>query len=104
MAATGFRFEGFHLDPGNRRLTRNGAPVELNARYLDALLLLVREPGQLVPKDRFMGEVWRGIPVTELGVQGTGALGQRLIGGGNAARHVAHQPYPRPEPARLAHQ
>ncbi|RSX64427.1 transcriptional regulator, partial [Sphingomonas koreensis] len=65
MAATGFRFEGFHLDPGNRRLTRNGAPVELNARYLDALLLLVREPGQLVPKDRFMGEVWRGIPVTD---------------------------------------
>ena len=65
MAATGFRFESFHLDPGNRRLTRDGAPVELNARYLDALVLLVREPGQLVHKDRFMAEVWRGIPVTD---------------------------------------
>lgn len=65
MAATGFRFDTFDLDPANRRLTRAGEPVELNARYLDALLLLVREPGQLVSKDRFMAEVWRGVPVTD---------------------------------------
>jgi DNA-binding winged helix-turn-helix (wHTH) protein len=63
--AVGFRFEHFHLDPDNRRLTRAGEPVELNARYLDALTLLVRDPGQLVSKDRFMAEVWRGIPVTD---------------------------------------
>lgn len=65
MATTGFRFDAFHLDPANRRLTRAGEPVELNARYLDALMLLVREPGRLVSKDRFMGEVWRGVPVTD---------------------------------------
>ncbi|HEY0624778.1 transcriptional regulator [Sphingomonas sp.] len=65
MPSDGFRFDTFHLDPGNRRLTRGGVPVELNARYLDALLLLVREPGQLVTKDRFMAEVWRGVPVTD---------------------------------------
>lgn len=65
MAATGFRFERFDLDPANRRLTQDGMPVELSARYLDALLLLVRAPGQLVSKDRFMAEVWRGIPVTD---------------------------------------
>lgn len=65
MAATGFRFESFHLDPANRQLTRDGAPVELNARYLDALVLLVRESGQLILKDRFMAEIWRGVPVTD---------------------------------------
>lgn len=65
MATTGFRFDTFHLDPANRRLTREGEPVELNARYLDALVLLVTEPGQLVSKDSFMAEVWRGIPVTD---------------------------------------
>jgi DNA-binding winged helix-turn-helix (wHTH) protein len=65
MAATGFRFEDFHLDPANRRLMRAGAPVELNARYLDALVLLAGEPGQLISKDRFMAEVWRGVPVTD---------------------------------------
>ncbi len=63
--AGGFRFEDFHLDPVNRQLTRDGAPVEVNARYLDALILLVGEPGQLISKDRFMAEIWRGVPVTD---------------------------------------
>ena len=63
--AGSFRFEGFELDPGNRRLSRDGAPVELSARYLDALVLLAGEQGRLVSKDRFLEEVWRGIPVTD---------------------------------------
>jgi DNA-binding winged helix-turn-helix (wHTH) protein len=60
-----FLFSSFSLDPGDRRLRRDGAPVELNARYLDALALLVREQGKLVSKDRFLDEVWRGVPVTD---------------------------------------
>jgi hypothetical protein len=39
--------------------------MELSARYFDALALLLAEPGRLVSKDRFMAEVWRGIPVTD---------------------------------------
>lgn len=53
------------LDPDDRRLSRDGAQVQLNARYLDALTLLVREEGRLVTKDRFLDEVWRGVPVTD---------------------------------------
>ena len=62
---TSYRFGRFHLDPADRQLRRDGAPVELNARYLDALTLLVSEQGRLVTKDRFLGEVWRGVPVTD---------------------------------------
>jgi DNA-binding winged helix-turn-helix (wHTH) protein len=58
-------FGPFRLDPAERRLTRDGAPVEVSARYLDALILLVAEQGSLVTKDRFMDEVWRGVPVTD---------------------------------------
>jgi DNA-binding winged helix-turn-helix (wHTH) protein len=65
MTSGTFRFEGFELDPADRRLSRDGAPVELSARYLDALVLLASEPGRLVTKDRFHEEVWRGIPVTD---------------------------------------
>lgn len=65
MTLGSFRFDRFSLDPGDRRLTRDGAPVELNARYLDALALLLREAGKLVSKDRFLDEVWRGVPVTD---------------------------------------
>src|SRR3712207_8664132 len=65
MESGGFRFERFVLDPGDRQLRRDDVPVELNARYLDALALLVREAGKLVSKDRFLEEVWRGVPVTD---------------------------------------
>jgi DNA-binding winged helix-turn-helix (wHTH) protein len=60
-----FAFEGFVLDTRERRLSAGDRPVELNGRYLDALALLVGDCGKLVPKDRFLEEVWRGIPVTD---------------------------------------
>ena len=59
------RFGRFRLDIRNRRLLREEEPVELNSRYFDALALLVREAGKLVPKQRFLDEVWRGVPVTD---------------------------------------
>jgi DNA-binding winged helix-turn-helix (wHTH) protein len=58
-------FDDFVLSATERRLTRNGASVDVSGRYLDALLLLARSPGELVTKDRFMAEVWRGVPVTD---------------------------------------
>src|SRR4051794_41174036 len=60
-----FAFDEFVLDPRERRLKRGSAPVELSGRYLDALALLVREQGNLISKDRFLAEVWAGIPVTD---------------------------------------
>lgn len=60
-----FAFEQFVLDTRDRRLKSGREPVDLNGRYFDALALLVRNHGQLVSKDRFMSEVWRGVPVTD---------------------------------------
>ena len=65
MTSGSFRFEDFQLDPADRLLRRGGQPVEVSGRYFDALELLVREQGRLVTKDRFMDEVWRGVPVTD---------------------------------------
>lgn len=64
-ASTTFRFDRFALDTNDRRLRLDGKPVELNARYFDALELLVRNSGSLVSKDRFLDEVWSGVPVTD---------------------------------------
>lgn len=60
-----FVFERFVLDTQERRLLSGDESIELNARYLDALALLVRDCGKLVSKDRFLDEVWRGVPVTD---------------------------------------
>jgi len=60
-----FRFGQFTLDPADRVLSRGGERIDLSSRYLDALVLMLREPGRLITKDRFMAEVWAGIPVTD---------------------------------------
>jgi DNA-binding winged helix-turn-helix (wHTH) protein len=60
-----FAFEQFVLDTGDRRLKADDRPVELNGRYFDALALLIHERGKLVSKDRFLSEVWQGVPVTD---------------------------------------
>jgi DNA-binding winged helix-turn-helix (wHTH) protein len=59
------RFADFTLDAENRLLLRGGTPVELGGRYFDALVMLVRERGRLITKDRLHDEVWRGVPVTD---------------------------------------
>lgn len=65
MDRSRLHFGNFVLDLRNRQLLRGGQPVDLNARYFDALALLAREPGRLITKDEFLGEVWRGVPVTD---------------------------------------
>src|SRR5688572_1065523 len=65
MAARRYQFDRFSLDPIERRLFAGELPVEINSRYFDALLLLLRNPGTLLSKERFLKEVWQGIPVTD---------------------------------------
>jgi DNA-binding winged helix-turn-helix (wHTH) protein len=65
LSSASYRFGLFVLDPHNRQLLQDGTALDINARYLDALTLLVREQGKLVSKDRFLEEVWRGVPVTD---------------------------------------
>src|SRR4029079_12280091 len=65
MPAGRYRFDQYRLDVADRRLMRGSESVDVSGRYFDALALLVSESGRLVSKDRFMDEVWRGIPVTD---------------------------------------
>jgi DNA-binding winged helix-turn-helix (wHTH) protein len=65
MPVRRYQFDGFSLDPVERRLFAGEVLVELNSRYFDALLLLLRHPGTLLSKERFLQEVWQGTPVTD---------------------------------------
>ncbi|HWK53612.1 MAG TPA: winged helix-turn-helix domain-containing protein [Hyphomicrobiales bacterium] len=65
MAVRRYQFDSFSLDPIERRLFAGAVPVELNSRYFDALVLLLQHPGTLLSKERFLQEVWHGIPVTD---------------------------------------
>ena len=65
MQSDSICFGRFVLDRQNRQLLEGDVPVELSSRYFDALALLVVDAGQLVSKERFNNEVWRGVPVTD---------------------------------------
>lgn len=65
LSAKDFRFGDFRLDVPGRRLWKADRPIELSGRYFDALVLLLREHGQLVSKERFFEEVWSGVVVSD---------------------------------------
>ena len=65
MKSGSYHFDLFSLDVEDRTLRRNGEVCEVSNRYFDALVLLVSEAGSLVSKNRFMDDVWRGVPVTD---------------------------------------
>lgn len=60
-----YRFSDFTLDVTNRELLLEEERLDINARYFDALVLLVREHGRLVEKDRFFEEVWDDVVVSD---------------------------------------
>jgi DNA-binding winged helix-turn-helix (wHTH) protein/tetratricopeptide (TPR) repeat protein len=53
-----YRFGPFLLDPAERLVTREGAPVPLTTRLFELLLAFVRSPGVLLTKSDLMDAVW----------------------------------------------
>ncbi|WP_420456450.1 winged helix-turn-helix domain-containing protein [Rubrivirga sp.] len=88
-----YRFGDFRLDVPNRQLWRGDDRVDLNARYFDALVLLVREHGQLVEKDRFFAEVWGDVVVSDSALtQCVKEIRQRLGDDASDPRYVETVP------------
>lgn len=61
-----YSFGPFVLVPQERRLLQAGVPVPLAAKGFDLLVVLVRNHGRLVAKDRLLEEVWPGVVVEEV--------------------------------------
>ena len=55
-----YQFGPFLLDPAERVLTRDGAPVPLTFRVFEMLLTFVRSPGRILTKDELLEAVWPG--------------------------------------------
>src|SRR5580704_9957969 len=63
------RFGQFRLDLRQRKLTRDGEPVQLGSRALDILCVLASADGAVVSKDDLMARVWSGVVVEENNIQ-----------------------------------
>lgn len=58
-------FGPFTLDPGRRRLTRNGRPVTLSPKAFNLLSCLVARRPNVVDKGTLMNEIWPDTAVVE---------------------------------------
>ena len=68
MVKTGrhlYEFLPFRLEPGERRLLRNGEPVALTPKCFDLLVVLVENSGHLLEKSDLLERVWPGQFVEE---------------------------------------
>ncbi len=73
-------FDGFELQPDERRLLVRGAPAALGPRALDLLLTLVEHAGQLVTKDQLLERVWPDVVVVENNLQVQISALRKLLG------------------------
>ena len=60
-----YEFGSFRLEINERRLLREGRPVQLRAKVLDTLCVLVSRPGRLIEKDDLIAAVWPDTVVEE---------------------------------------
>ena len=79
--ARAYEFGEFRLDvPRRRLLRRDGTPVPLTPRLLDALLHFVEHPGELLGKDALMQALWPGLVVEENNLNQAIAALRRALG------------------------
>ena len=60
-----FLFGPFRLDPLQRRIERDGSPLQLSGRAFDILLALVRQAGNVVSKTDLIATTWPDANVEE---------------------------------------
>jgi len=61
-----YQFDRFLLDPAERILSCDGAPLSLTPKAFDILICLVRNQGHIVTKDELLRQVWPDTFVEEI--------------------------------------
>ncbi|HMN47257.1 MAG TPA: winged helix-turn-helix domain-containing protein [Povalibacter sp.] len=85
-------FGPFCLTPGERLLTKDGAPVEIGGRSLDLLIALVAQPGRVLHKNELLKRVWPDVVVEDSSLRFHMAGLRKILGDGeDGARYIATQ-------------
>ena len=85
----GLSFGPFNLLVGERLLTKAGAPVELGARALDILIVLISAPNEVVSKKDLIARVWPDVVVEEGSLRFHMAGLRKALGDGkDGARYI----------------
>src|ERR1700731_3930810 len=88
-----FEFGSFRLNPAERLLLRDQAPVHLPPKAFDALVVLVENRGHLLEKDELLRKVWPDTFVEESNLaQHISVLRKALQDGENGPRYIETVP------------
>ncbi|WP_445221321.1 ATP-binding protein [Bradyrhizobium sp. Pa8] len=79
-----FVFGPFRLDASQRRIEKDGNPVQLSARAFDLLLTLIRHAGEVVSKGDLIARTWPGSSVDDNSLRVHIAALRKALGDGNA--------------------
>ena len=79
-----FVFGPFRLHAAQRRIERNGSPIQLSDRAFDILLTLIIQAGTLVSKSDLMARAWPGVSVDEGSLRVHVAALRKALGDGRA--------------------
>lgn len=75
-----YEFDTFHLDVGERLLSRDGERVPLPEKAFDTLCVLVRHSNHLVRKEELLNEVWPDAIVEENNLDKNISLLRQVLG------------------------
>ena len=88
-----YEFGPFCLDPVQRLLLRDGQAVVLQPKAFDILLLLVRNPGQLISKEELLSTIWPKMVVEESNLSQNVFLLRKALGDGEGGhRYIVTLP------------
>lgn len=83
-------FGPFRLFASERRLIKDGVPVEVGSRALDILITLVERVGEVVCKNELFARVWPDVLVDETSLRTNIARLRRALGDGcEGARYIS---------------
>lgn len=86
-------FGPFRLVPAERQLERDGVPVRIGGRALDALIVLIEHAGETVTKRELMARVWPDVMVEDGSLRFCMTALRKALGDGQAgSRYVVNVP------------
>ena len=86
-------FGTFRFVPSRQQLFDGERPLRIGSRALGLLRVLVENAGEIVPKDKLIEAVWRGIWVDEANLRANiGALRKVLGDGRDGRRYIQNVP------------
>jgi TolB-like protein/DNA-binding winged helix-turn-helix (wHTH) protein/Tfp pilus assembly protein PilF len=77
-----YQFGPFSLDPAERIVSRDGAPLSLTPKVFDTLVYLVRNRGRLLTKDELLRKLWPDTVVEEANLAVNISTLRKMLGEG----------------------